>query len=345
MRSRFPCRWGDDLRHRVARCRLRIPRGSGSHPDGEMVQLLNLGRPCRSWCDLRHVLWSTGLAGAFTAVGSIAPDMLAGGNGLTGRGTAEIPCATDCRVPGDIAPWRNSHRARVHGGAHVPALAADHAFGCTLLNLAAACSAWWRCIAAASGQRSTFQWRTTRGLEEQVARMTLISRPRPSRWSPVFRTAGGLSCASTWARRPRVDHDLSSGIPSRLPFAFFNGTRSVLDAYHQTPERREPGGVADASSCCSVAFIHLSYHAVVHHGRRAHHRARLPGLATWRDVRYVRSELVRRAQRGMRDINVLVVIRMRRAATSSATPRSRRAPSLIVERRCPSSIWKPHFAH
>lgn len=32
------------------------------------------------------------------------------------------------------------------------------------------------------------------------------------------------------------------------------------------------------------------------------------GWATWRDVRYVRSELVRRAKRGTQDINVLVAI-------------------------------------
>lgn len=287
-------------------------RGSGRILMANTVQLLNLAVwPCAAFLvvsDLRHVLWSTGLGWCATAVGSIAPDLLAGGNGPIGRERAEILRYGLPRVPGDIALGALLTVPVYVVVRTFPALAADHAFGCTLLNLAAAVFSpvALLLLPAASAQLSSGDHK---GLEERVARMTLIVSA-----ASIALVAGFELLAEPFLRiylgeaSPELIMTCRLVFLAGLPFAFFNGMRSVLDAYYQTP-RNGVNLVVSLIILLLGGAIHLFVPTPWYTmGVVLIIALGYLGLATWRDVRYVRSELVRRAQRGMRDINVLVVI-------------------------------------
>ena len=116
-------------------------RGSGRVLTANAIQLLNLAVwPCLAFLlldDLTHVLWTTGLAWLITALLPILPDLFSGVRGA-GRERAEILRYGLPRVPGDIALGALLTVPVYIVVRTFPDLAADHAFGCTLLNLAAA---------------------------------------------------------------------------------------------------------------------------------------------------------------------------------------------------------------
>ena len=93
-----------------------------------------------------------------------------------------------------------------------------------------------------------------------------------------------------------------------LPFAFFNGMRSVLDAYYQTPRNGVNLMVALAILLLG-GMLHLAvatpWYTI---GVVSCIALGYLGWATWRDTRYVRSELLRLAARSDGGTNVLVVI-------------------------------------
>lgn len=287
-------------------------RGSGRITLANSVQLLNLAIwPCLAFAvfdDLRFVLWATGLAWCGTAIGSIAPDLLARGIGSSKRERAEILRYGLPRVPGDIALGALLTVPVFIVVRTFPQLAADHAFGCTLLNLAAAVFSpvALLLLPAASAQLSSGDHA---GLEVRVGQMTRIVAA-----ASIALVAGFELLATPFLRiylgEASDDLILTCRLVflAGLPFAFFNGMRSVLDAYYQTPRN----GVN-----LVVALIILLFGGTVHlfvptpwytMGVVLILALCYLGWATWRDVRYVRSELIRRARRGTTDINVLVVI-------------------------------------
>ena len=287
-------------------------RGSGRVMMANTMQLLNLAVwPCASFLlldDLRAVLWGTGLAWCVTAIGSISPDLLARGTGPIRRERAEILRFGLPRVPGDIALGALLTIPVFIVVRTFPLLAADHAFGCTLLNLAAAVFSpvALLLLPAASAQLSSGDHK---GLEERVARMTLIVTAASVALvlgfellaEPFLRIyLGEASSDLIWTCR--------LVFIAALPFAFFNGMRSVLDAYYQTP-RNGVNLVVSLFVLLLGGAIHLFIPTPWYTmGIVLILALGWLGWATWRDVRYVRSELLRRARRGTQDINVLVVI-------------------------------------
>lgn len=287
-------------------------RGSGRVMLANTIQLLDLAVwPCLTFVvfdDLRHVLWGTGLAWCLTSLASIAPALLSGGIGSSKRERAEILRYGLPRVPGDIALGALLTVPVFIVVRTFPGLAADHAFGCTLLNLAAAVFSpvALLLLPAASAQLSSGD---LRGLEQRVGQMTRIVAA-----ASIALVVGFELLAAPFLRiylgEASDDLILTCRLVflAGLPFAFFNGMRSVLDAYYQTP-RNGVNLVVALVLLMIGGFFHLS--------------VRTPwftmgvvmilalgylGWATWRDVRYVRSELLRRMNNGTDRINVLVVI-------------------------------------
>lgn len=286
-------------------------RGSGRVLAANTIQLLDLAVwPCLAFLvfdDLVPVLWGTGLSWCITALLPIVPDMLGGAKG-TGRERAEILRYGLPRVPGDIALGALLTVPVYIVVRTFPGLAADHAFGCTLLNLAAAVFSpvALLLLPAASAQLSSGDHK---GLEERVGHMTRIVLA-----ASVALVIGFELLATPFLRIYLGDASNDLILTCRLvflaalPFAFFNGMRSLLDAYYQTPRNGVNltvalgllllGGLLHLTiptpwyTTAVVLILALTY----------------LGLATWRDVRHVRSELARRASRAEGDINVLVVI-------------------------------------
>lgn len=287
-------------------------RGSGRVMLANTIQLLDLAVwPCLAFLafeDLRFVLWGTGLAWCATALGSVAPDLMAGGIGSSKRERAEILRYGLPRVPGDIALGALLTVPVFIVVRTFPDLAADHAFGCTLLNLAAAVFSpvALLLLPAASAQLSSGDHA---GLELRVGRMTRVVAA-----ASIALVAGFELLATPFLRiyLGEASEDLVRTCRlvflAGLPFAFFNGMRSVLDAYYQTP-RNGVNLVVALVLLVVGGLIHLSIRTpwftmgvvmILSLGYL--------GWATWRDVRYVRSELSRRAKSGTAGINVLVVI-------------------------------------
>jgi len=287
-------------------------RGSGRITLANTIQLLDLAIwPCLAFLvfdDLRHVLWATGLAWCITSLGAVAPDVIAGGTGSSKRERAEILRYGLPRVPGDIALGALLTVPVFIVVRTFPDLAADHAFGCTLLNLAAAVFSpvALLLLPAASAQLSSGDHA---GLEARVGRMTRIVGA-----ASIALVAGFELLAAPFLRiylgEASDDLILTCRVVflAGLPFAFFNGMRSVLDAYYQTP-RNGVNLVVSLALLLVGGFIHLSIRTPwFTMGVVMILALGYLGWATWRDVRYVRSELARRAKRGTQDINVLVVI-------------------------------------
>ncbi len=287
-------------------------RGSGRVTLANTIQLLNLAVwPCLSFLvldDLCNVLWGTGLAWCCTALASVLPDVMTGGIGSSKRERAEILRYGLPRVPGDIALGALLTVPVFIVVRTFPDLAADHAFGCTLLNLAAAVFSpvALLLLPAASAQLSSGDHA---GLEARVGEMTRIVAA-----ASIALVAGFELLAAPFLRiylgEASDDLILTCRVVflAGLPFAFFNGMRSVLDAYYQTPRN----GVNLVVALALLLFggtIHLLVPTPWYTmGVVMILALGYLGWATWRDVRYVRSELIRKAKRGMDSINVLVVI-------------------------------------
>jgi len=286
-------------------------RGSGRVLTANAIQLLNLAVwPCLAFLlldDLTHVLWTTGLAWLITALLPILPDLFSGVRGA-GRERAEILRYGLPRVPGDIALGALLTVPVYIVVRTFPDLAADHAFGCTLLNLAAAVFSpvALLLLPAASAQLSSGDHR---GLEDRVRRMTIIVTA-----ASVALVVGFELLATPFLRIYLGDASDELILTCRLiflaglPFAFFNGMRSLLDAYYQTPRNG-----MNLSVALSLLLLGGLFHLLIPTpwyttGVVLIGALSWLGWATWRDVRHVRGELERLAGRTDGDIHVLVVI-------------------------------------
>jgi O-antigen/teichoic acid export membrane protein len=259
--------------------------------------------------DLTTVLWATALAWTLAPLLAVMPALLAPRGTKMRRERSELLRYGLPRVPGDIAlgalltvPGYVALRTYGLG------LSGEVSFGATLLNLAAAVFSpvALLLLPAASGQLAA---NDHAGLELRIRRMTWV----------ILAASVVLTLGFELLSRPLLLIYLGPSGASYLPmariifigafpFAFFNGMRSVLDAYFHTPRN----GVN-----LTVAFLFLLV------GSAAHLLIPTPwytmgvvlviamaylGWATWRDVRYVRSELRRLAVRGQEELSVLVVI-------------------------------------
>ena len=288
-------------------------RGRAHVLHANAIQFLALAIvPCMAFLlfsDLVEVLWITGACWWLVAAASCMPTLLEPGGSGARRERSEIMRYGLPRVPGDIALGALLTLpvyvvVRTFGRD----LGAEYAFACTLLNLAAAAFSpvALLLLPAVSARLSSGQFT---GLVKGLARMTVVMLVASAALvagfellaDPVLRIYLGQGGEELVATSRLV-------FVAALPFAFFNGMRSVLDAYYQTPRN----GV----NLLIALFILLA-------GSALHLMLTTPwytmgivlmsalgwlGWATWRDVRHVRTEIDRIGARGAGDVHVLVVI-------------------------------------
>ncbi|MEO8068483.1 MAG: glycosyltransferase [Flavobacteriales bacterium] len=288
-------------------------RGRGHILHANAIQFFALAIvPCMAFVfvhDLANVLWWTGGCWWLVAAASCAPALLETVGMGARRERAEIMRYGLPRVPGDIALGALLTLpvyvvVRTFGRE----LGAEYAFACTLLNLAAAAFSpvALLLLPAISARLSSGQFGN---LGNSLKRMTLI----------VIVASIGLVAVFELLATPVLKIYLGPGgedlvatsrlvFAAALPFAFFNGTRSILDAYYQTPRN----GV----NLVMALFILLA-------GSSLHLLVATPwytmgivliaavgwlGWATWRDLRHVRTEIARLVARDPGSMHVLMVI-------------------------------------
>ncbi len=288
-------------------------RGKKSMVAANAVQLMVLAiAPCASFLlfkELVTVLWATAMAWALAPFLAVLPALLAPGGKKMRRERSELLRYGLPRVPGDIALGAlltvpGYVALRTYG----LDLSGEVSFGATLLNLSAAVFSpvALLLLPAAAAQLAA---NDHAGLELRIRRMTWVILAASAALMIGFEIIAEpllrIYLGPTGAAYVPMSRIIFIGA---LPFAFFNGMRSVLDAYFHTPRN----GVN-----LTAAFLLLLLGCAVH--------LLVPtpwytmgvvlvlamcwlGWATWRDVRYVRSELLRLAARGQSDLNVLVVI-------------------------------------
>lgn len=289
-------------------------RGCAHIVRANILQLFALAiTPCTAFFifgpDLLGVLVFTGAGWLIASLVAILPELFVRGDGAARKERSEIVRYGLPRVPGDIAlgalltvPVYVVVRTFGQG------LGAEYAFACTLLNLAAAAFSpvALLLLPAAAGQLANGEFAA---LAVRVRRMVLIILA-----ASVALMAGFEVLASIFLRiylGPTGEAFVSTSrlvFIAALPFAFFNGMRSLLDAYFLTPRN----GVN-----LVVSFLILLLGSAVHlfvatpwytMGLVVLAAMTYLGWATWRDVRYVQEELARLSTLGPKEIHVLVVI-------------------------------------
>ena len=288
-------------------------RGKKSMVAANVVQLSVLAlAPCGAfllWTDMGAVLWATGIAWIAVPLISLIPALLAPKHGKMRRERSELLRYGLPRVPGDIALGAlltipGYVALRTHG----LDVSGEVGFGATLLNLAAAAFSPVAllllpaaAVRLAAGDHA--------GLERSIAKMTWVIL------AASIALTVGFELLSEPLLRIYLGPSGAAYLPmsriifiGALPFAFFNGMRSVLDAYFHTPRNGMNLVVAFGLLLLGSAF-HL---AVVTPWYTMGVVLVLAmfwlGWATWRDVRYVRSELRRLATRGSEEMRLVVVI-------------------------------------
>jgi len=288
-------------------------RGRGATTWANILQLTVLALvPCAAFLldrNMAVVLWVTGASWAISALVCIVPGLLRPGVGRYRREGAELLRYGLPRVPGDVALGAlltipGYVALRTHG----LAISGEVGFGATLLNIAAAVFSpvALLLLPAASAQLAEGDHA---GLAKRIRSMSGIILLLSIALTVGFELLAGpllhIYLGPTGDQYVPMARAVFLGA---LPFAYFNGMRSVLDAYFRTPRN----GVN-----LTVAFLLLLV------GSALHLAVNTPwytmaivllvalsylGWATWRDVRFVTSELDRLAEQDHHVLNVLVVI-------------------------------------
>ena len=289
-------------------------RGRGHIVQANAIQFLALaGVPCMAFVlfsDLEAVLWFTGTFWTAVSLLSCVPALLSGGLRGDGRERAEIIRYGLPRVPGDIALGALlTVPVYVVVRTFGQAVGAEYAFGCTLLNLAAAAFSpvALLLLPAISSRLSSAQ---LGGLDRKLGRMLVLITAASVALvlffellaDPVLRIYLGEGGEQLAAASRLI-------FLSALPFAFFNGMRSLLDAYYQTP-RNGVNLVAALLVLLAGSFLHLAVPTPWWYTMGMVLLAAMLwlGYATWRDVQHVRSEIARIGTRTADEVHVLVVI-------------------------------------
>lgn len=288
-------------------------RGMRSMVAANTVQLMVLAiAPCAAFVifqEMVDVLWATGITWVVAPLLSIMPGLLAPAKEKMRKERSELLRYGLPRVPGDIALGAlltvpGYVALRTYG----LDLSGEVGFGATLLNLAAAAFSpvALLLLPAASGQLAAGDHA---GLERRIGRMTRV----------IFAASLALMLGFELLSAPLLELYLGPTganylwmsrliFIGALPFAYFNGMRSVLDAYFHTPRN----GIN-----LMMTFLLLLAGSLVHlliptprstMGVVLVLSMLYLGWATWRDVRFVRSELLRLAARKADQFTVLVVI-------------------------------------
>lgn len=287
-------------------------RGRGEVMLANALQLFVLAiAPCLAFVfftDMAGVLWSTGLAWVISALLSVGRSIFLP-SGSYRREGAELLRYGLPRVPGDVALGAlltipGYVALRTHG----IGISGEVGFGATLLNIAAAVFSpvALLLLPAASAQLADGDHG---GLAQRIRRMSKLILLASVALMVGFELVAAPLLALYLGPNGAQYVDMSRLIfLGALPFAYFNGMRSLLDAYFRTPRN----GVN-----LSTAFVVLLVGSAVHllvptpwytMGIVLLVALLYLGYATWRDVVFVRSELERIAAREADEIGVVVVI-------------------------------------
>lgn len=268
--------------------------------------------PCAAfilWTDMTMVLWATGIAWTAVPLLSIAPSLLAPREGKMRRERSELLRYGLPRVPGDIALGAlltvPGYVALRTSGLD---LSGEVGFAATLLNLAAAVFSpvALLLLPAVAGR---LVGGDLAKLEKNVGRMMWM----------VLGASLALTLGFELLSRPLLVAYLGPTgeaylamsrivFIGALPFSFFHGMRSVLDAYFHTPRNGMNLMVAFGLLLAGSA-VHLMVPTPWYTmGVVLVVSMSWLGWATWRDVSFVRSELLRLSAREADALSVLVVI-------------------------------------
>lgn len=287
-------------------------RGRGAVMLANALQLFVLAiAPCLAFVlftDMVAVLWFTGLAWIGSALLSIGRSIVLP-TGRYRREGAELLRYGSPRVPGDVALGAlltvpGYVALRTHG----LDVSGEVGFAATLLNIAAAVFSpvALLLLPAASAQLAGGDHA---GLAERIARMSKLILLASIALVVGFELLASPLLAIYLGPTGGQYVDMSRLIfLGALPFAYFNGMRSLLDAYFRTP-RNGVNLTASFFILLAGSIVHLSIPTPWYTmGVVLVIALSYLGYATWRDVVFVRSELERVAGRGQGDIGVVVVI-------------------------------------
>lgn len=288
-------------------------RGRGSIVLANLLQLVVLAiGPCLAFVlfeDMVAALWFTAVSWALAPLLCVLPDLLAGSAGPIGRERGELLRYGLPRVPGDVALGAlltipGYVALRTHG----LGLSGEVGFGATLLNIAAAVFSPVALLLLPSAATQLVRGDHL-GLAQRVSRMSGIILA-----ASVALTLGFELLAAP-VLRIYLGEAGDSYVPmarivfiGALPFAYFNGMRSLLDAYFRTPRN----GI-NLSKSFLVLLVGSVFHLLVPTpwytmGVVLVVALIYLGLVTWRDVRFVRSELHRLHEQDHDALRVVVVI-------------------------------------
>lgn len=287
-------------------------RGRGRIIQANLLQLLVLAiGPCMAFVlfsDMAGVLWATGLSCLLPPLLFVAPDLLRP-SGPAARERGEVLRYGLPRVPGDVALGAlltvpGYIALRTHG----LDLSGEVGFGATLLNIAAAAFSpvALLLLPAAATKLARGEYGD---LSQRVARMSRLVL-----LASVALTLG-FELLATPLLRIYLGATGDAYVPmarliflGALPFAYFNGMRSLLDAYFRTPRN----GI-NLSKSFVLLLIGGAVHLIIPTPWYTMPVVLLValaylGLATWSDARYVQGELRRLAQQGTGVIRAIVVV-------------------------------------
>jgi O-antigen/teichoic acid export membrane protein len=288
-------------------------RGRGVTVIANALQITVLAlAPCAAFVifdDMALVLWTTGAAWALSALLSVLPGIFGQTAGGFRREGAELLRYGLPRVPGDVALGAlltvpGYVALRTHG----LGVSGEVGFGATLLNIAAAVFSpvALLLLPAASAQLAAGDHA---GLAQRIRGMSrvilLASVALMLGFELLAELALDIYLGPTGEQYVPMARLVFLGA---LPFAYFNGMRSVLDAYFRTPRN----GV-NLTAAFLLLLIGSALHLIVPTpwytmGVVLVVALLYLGWATWRDVRFVVSELDRLSVQAGDILQVLVVI-------------------------------------
>lgn len=318
-------------------------RGKPASVTANFVQLAVLALvPCGAfllWQDMEAVLWATGIGWIAVPVLSILPSLLARQGMKMRKERSELLRYGLPRVPGDIALGAlltvpGYVALRTHG----LDVSGEVGFGATLLGLAAAVFSpvALLLLPAASGRLAVGDHA---GLEKSIARMTwmvvaisvLLTLGFELLAYPLLVIYLGADTGPAYVPMARII------FLGALPFAFFNGMRSVLDAYFHTP-RNGVNLMAAFGILLLGSFFHLLVPTPWYTmGVVLVAAMYWLGWATWRDVRYVRSELRRLAARDPGQLRLVVLIPDKEEGSTYAA--SKAQAQAFAQRGCEVTLF------
>lgn len=287
-------------------------RGRGRIVAANALQLIVLAiGPCLAFVlftDMPSALWATAVSWLLPPLVAMAPDLIQD-DGPVRRERGEILRYGLPRVPGDVALGAlltvpGYIALRTHG----LDVSGEVGFGATLLNIAAAAFSPVALLllpaAAAKLARGEYD-----DLSARVARMSRLVL-----LASVALTAG-FELLATPLLLIYLGPTGEAYVPmarlvfiGALPFAYFNGMRSLLDAYFRTPRN----GI-NLSKSFAILLLGGLVHLLVPTPWYTMPVVLLValsylGLATWSDVRYVQDELRRLAAQADGVLRVVVVV-------------------------------------